>query len=92
MKPTTIKRNNYNRLLWWLLAIMAVPTFLPLLHTGLTNSDAIIFHYAVITHPEFGSLFDLGHQYFLHTGRLTHLLTGWIMYLPFAAHSNALFL
>lgn len=92
MKQTTIKRNNYNRLLWWLLAIMAVPTFLPLLHSGLTNSDAIIFHYAARTHPGLSSLFNFGHQYFLHTGRLTHLLTGWIMYLPFAAHSNALFL
>ena len=92
MKKTTIKRNNYNRLIWWLLAIMAVPTFLPLLLTGLTNSDTIIFHYAVRMHPGLASLLDLGHQYFLQTGRLTQLLTGWIMYFPFTPRSNALFL
>lgn len=92
MKKATINRHKHSSLIWWLLAILAVPTFLPLLHTGLTNSDAISFLHTVKMFPGIGILPRLGHDYFSFTGRLTHLLTGWCMYFPFAMRSNELFL
>jgi len=87
-----IKRTNFNRFIWILLAILAVPTFLPLLYTGLTNSDSLIFFHTARSLQDIPSLLGMGYEQFLCQGRFTNLLTGWCMYLPYYTHSRFLFL
>jgi len=92
MTKPTIKRTNYNRFIWILLAILAVPTLLPLLNTGLTNSDSLIFFHTARSLQDVSSLLRMGYEQFLFQGRFTNLLTGWCMYFPYTTHSQVVFL
>lgn len=92
MTKATSKQANLKVLIWAVLAVLAVPTFLPLLHSGLSNSDSIIFFAIARSLEDFSSLLGISYKLFLTQGRLTNLLTGWALYLPYYTHSHFVYL
>ena len=92
MTKATSKQANLKVLIWAVLAILAVPTFLPLLYSGLSNSDSIVFFAGARSLEHFSSIFGASYKLFLAQGRFTNLLTGWALFLPYYTHSQFVYL
>lgn len=92
MTKAPFRQANLNFFIWAVLAILAVPTFLPLLHSGLSNSDSIVFFAIARSVNDFSSLMGMSYKLFLSQGRFTNLLTGWALYLPYYTHSQFVYL
>ena len=87
-KKRKTKRDRTSSILWGLVAVLAILACLPLLHYGLCNSDDLINYILSGEITGLSSLWRKTYEYFLTTGRLTHLLTGWSLFLPYMFHSR----
>ncbi|MBO4488330.1 MAG: hypothetical protein J5741_01580 [Bacteroidales bacterium] len=92
MTKAPFRQANHNVLIWAVLAILAVPTFLPLLYSGLSNSDSIIFFATTRSLQDVSSLLGMSYKMFLLQGRFTNLLTGWALFLPYYTQSHFVYL
>lgn len=83
---------NDNLILWGIVFILGIITYIPLLNFGTSNMDDLCYLIMAKSIAKGASYKSILSYFFLSQARLTHLLTGWSSIFPYLFQSHFLYL